>query len=159
MDLAMEGQALRRIAVMLIALAGLAERVAGRPRPLRGLVIWLLRPAEAVAREFVIEALRGARPEPMAFRQGGDSADEAMRLASCLRALASALDGLSAHAARLAASLDADRTARRAGGFLGSPPPHPARAQASRSRRISKNNNSDGYYCPIRQAPKYIDTS
>lgn len=127
MDLAMEDyrQALGRIAVMLVALAGLAERVAGRPRPLRGLVLWLLRRAEAVAREFVIEELPGASMPPvqMALRQGGASPAEAMRLALCLRALASALDGLAARAGRLVARRDADRTATPAGS--GPPPLHP----------------------------------
>lgn len=53
MDMAMENyrQALRRIAVMLLALALLAERAAGRPRPLRGFVILLLCEAASAARE------------------------------------------------------------------------------------------------------------
>lgn len=160
MDLAMEDyrQALRRMAVMLIALAGLAERVACRSRPLRGLVIWLLGPAETVARSFVIDELAGAPvpPAPPALRQGGDSPAEAMRLAICLRALASALDDLVARAGRLAARLGSDRTAGQAAS--GASPLHPRRSEASRFHRASKYN-LDGYRDPVRPASAHPDTS
>lgn len=158
MDLAMEDyrQALRRIAVMLIALAGLADCVAGRPHPLRGFVIWLLRRAEAVAREFVIEELRisGASmpPAPIALGQGGPA--EAMRLALCLRAMAAALTGLAEQVGRLVACLDV--AARPAGGFSGAAPLHAGRARASHCRRASNPNR---HRDPIRQASSDPDTS
>ncbi|MEQ1953260.1 hypothetical protein [Mesorhizobium sp. CN2-181] len=159
MDLAMEDyqQALRRIAVLLIALAGLAERVAGRSRPLRGLVIWLLRPAEAAAREFVSEELAGAPmpPAPIMVRRGGDSPAEAIRLALCLRALASALDDISARAGRLAARLDPHRTARAA---VSGAAPYPGGSQGSRSRQTS-NCNPGEHRDPSRQPSAQPDTS
>ena len=46
---------LRRIAAILLALAGLAERVADRSRPVRWLVLWVLQRAETAASAFVAE--------------------------------------------------------------------------------------------------------
>ena len=46
---------LKRIVALLFALAGLAERLSGLPRPIRAFVLRILRSAEAVARDFVIE--------------------------------------------------------------------------------------------------------
>ena len=43
---------LKRIVAVLFALAGLAERLTGLPRPVRAFVLLILRPAEAVARRF-----------------------------------------------------------------------------------------------------------
>jgi len=80
---------LRRIAAVLLALAGLAEHAAQRSAPVRRLVLWLLAPGEAIAREFVAgldgacECYRHA-PAPI---QTDDSA-EAIRLALSFRALA-----------------------------------------------------------------------
>lgn len=53
---------LGRIAATLIALAALAERAGARSHPVRCLVLWILRRAEAVAREFVAEATRTPPP-------------------------------------------------------------------------------------------------
>lgn len=44
---------LDRIGAILLALAGLAERAAGAPGPVRWFVLWILRYAEAVATDFV----------------------------------------------------------------------------------------------------------
>ena len=46
---------LRRIATILLALAALAERAADRSRSVRGLVLGILQPAEAVASAYVAE--------------------------------------------------------------------------------------------------------
>ena len=48
-------KALRRIILMLLALSQLAERASGAPWPVRCLVLWILRRAEAVACGFVHE--------------------------------------------------------------------------------------------------------
>jgi hypothetical protein len=47
------------IAAILLSLAGLAERAIGAPLPVRWLVLWFLRQAEAVATEFVAESAWG----------------------------------------------------------------------------------------------------
>ena len=78
-------QALRRIAALLCLFAALAERAAGFSRPVRHPVLWILRRAEAVAREFVTGEAGGEA-------QDRRSAAEAARLALSFRALAAALD-------------------------------------------------------------------
>ena len=91
---------LRRIAAMLLALATLAERAAGRSRPVRWLVLWALSRAEAAASAFVAEN------DPLAIEystlQPPDGADEAIRLAESFRVLAAALFALAHQAQRLA---------------------------------------------------------
>ena len=151
MDWAMEDhrQALRRIAVVLIALAGLAERMAGSPLPVRRLLLWILRRAEAVAAEFVTAELRmtGALAKPMALQQAGDRSNGAMALASGFRALATALIGL---AGRLAG-----RSLDRQAGVSGSPSSqHPRRFQAFHSRQASGANARHG-----RDVSSFPDTS
>lgn len=74
-----ETDVLKRIIALLLALAGLADRASGLPRPIRWLVFRILRPAEAVAREFVIGRASNI----------GDV--DTTRLALCFRALALAL--------------------------------------------------------------------
>ncbi|TYR34889.1 hypothetical protein FY036_03450 [Mesorhizobium microcysteis] len=84
-----ERAALGRIVALLCALAVLAERAAGRSPVVRSVVLWLLRRAEAVARDFVEgDTVCGAMP---VVRAGTGPAD-AMRLAASLRALARQLD-------------------------------------------------------------------
>ncbi|TYR31903.1 hypothetical protein FY036_12450 [Mesorhizobium microcysteis] len=84
-----ELEALGRIVALLCALAVLAERAAGRSPLVRSLVLWLLRRAEAVARDFVEgDAPFGAMPVVPA----GTGPADAMRLAASLRALARQLD-------------------------------------------------------------------
>ena len=51
---------LDRIVVILLALAALAARAAGAPRPIRYVVSWFLRRAETVAAEFVASPTGGA---------------------------------------------------------------------------------------------------
>jgi len=88
--------ALMRVVAMLLALAALAERAGGLSYPVRGLVLWILRPAEAVAREFVADATRTPPPalaEIPGTRCGNRPAD-AIRLALRFRALAAALGDL-----------------------------------------------------------------
>ena len=82
---------LKRIVALLFALAGLAERLCGLPRPVRACVLPILGSAEAVARDFVLETagVNGA-PLPAGFDalQGGDSPADALRLAQSFRLLA-----------------------------------------------------------------------
>ena len=86
-----ERAALKRIVALLFALADLAE-FAGRRSPLvRRFVIWVLRQAETVARDFVI----GEPEMPTSSMPAGpadDSPAEAMRLAQSFRDLARELD-------------------------------------------------------------------
>ena len=76
---------LMRLVALLHALARLAEIAAGRAPAVRGLVLWLLRRAEAVMRDFV-----GVEPAPGAhsIAPDGNRPEDAMRLAATLRALA-----------------------------------------------------------------------
>ena len=84
MDGQQERVALQRIVALLLALADLAD-LAGESSPaVRALVLWFLRPAELVARDFVFGA-----PPPAGFES--DGAVEAMRLAHDFRALAGEL--------------------------------------------------------------------
>jgi hypothetical protein len=84
---------LRRIVALLLSLAGLAERAAGRSAAVRIAVLWLLWPAEAIASDYV-EGLTGAA-SPTLWQSGPDAA---MRLAAAFRALATALGALVAAA-------------------------------------------------------------
>jgi hypothetical protein len=89
-----DSQALRRIAATLVALAALAERASGRSFPVRWLVLAILRPAEAVAAQFVAEVAHAACParwDSPAYRNGPA---DAMLLAWRLRMLAAALGAL-----------------------------------------------------------------
>jgi hypothetical protein len=90
----------RRIAAMLLALAELAERAGGRCAAVRCLVFWFLRPAEAVARDYAVEAAALLLGRHFAPRTD-DTPDEAARLAQAFRALASIFNTL-AHRARFA---------------------------------------------------------
>jgi hypothetical protein len=83
---------LRRIAAVLIALAVLAERAGRRSHPVRFLVLCFLRPAEAVAREFIAEVTHAQRLAGAAAI--GSSPAHAVRLAMRFRALAAALGAL-----------------------------------------------------------------
>lgn len=90
-NLAMEEEraALKRIVALLFALADLAQSASRRSPLVRRFVIWLLRRAETVTREFVAgepEAL--ASMPASAFSDGPTDPDEAMRLALSFRILA-----------------------------------------------------------------------
>ena len=79
---------LKRIVAMLFALADLAVRAHGLPRPVRAFVLWILRWGEAAARDFVV----GPAPDhalPIG-ECGGEPAD-ALAHAESFRALAVAL--------------------------------------------------------------------
>jgi len=100
--IAESGKRLRRIAALLCALADLAERAAGRSCAVCRLMLWLLRPAETVARHYVHNLAPGASalPEPTG---PGDATTEILCLARTLRWLAAILAALATHcrAARL----------------------------------------------------------
>ena len=87
------GKRLHRLAALLLALAGLAERAAGSPGPVCLLVVWLIRPSEAAARDYVDKIAPGTAwlPEPL-WPVTGPA--EALRLARSLRVLAAALTAL-----------------------------------------------------------------
>jgi hypothetical protein len=89
-------QALKRIVALLLALAMLADRARTRPRPIRVAVLWLLRGAESIARDFVIAVAReaGVDPDPAVPPHAHDIADDAGRLARSFTALAGLLAGL-----------------------------------------------------------------
>ena len=104
-----EARSLMRIAALLLSLANLTERLCRAPFPIRLMVMFLLRPAEAVAREFVAHefvaqefvAHQLALPASALIDEGHDlaSADEgsdpaaALRLAERFLVLAIALAG------------------------------------------------------------------
>ncbi len=64
MDWKHERQTLKRIVALLLALGLLAERAGAKPRPIRAAVFWLLRAAETIAREFVLEQFQDRREPP-----------------------------------------------------------------------------------------------
>jgi hypothetical protein len=82
-----ERAALMRIVALLGALAGLAELAAGRSPAMRGFVLWVLRRAEAVARDFVAGG-PDAEIAPMPVEPVGARPVDAMRLAASFRRLA-----------------------------------------------------------------------
>ena len=86
-----DDEGLAGIAAMLIAMAALAERASRSSCLVRRLVLLILLPAEAVARNFLAEALTAQEPhhETFSIRTDGGSID-AVRLAVRLRALAAA---------------------------------------------------------------------
>jgi hypothetical protein len=89
---------LKRVVALLVAFAGLAERLGDLPYPARGFVHWFLRFAETVARDFAIEtAVQQGAPDGLAFLpipalHRADNSADAMRLARSFRALAVLLD-------------------------------------------------------------------
>lgn len=88
---------LQSIAALLVALAVLAERAAIASAPVRCLVLWLLRPAEAVAWNFVVEEVFGddvsAEAGHVSIRTGNSRQDAAL-LSTSFRALADAVERL-----------------------------------------------------------------
>lgn len=83
-------KALRCIAAVLLALAGLAERAGDRPLAVRCLVLWLLRSGEVSARDYLVRLTgHDAWPsEPCLFTH---DPGEAIHLAVSFRRLAAAL--------------------------------------------------------------------
>lgn len=88
-----ERAALERLAVLLFALADLAERAGGRSPPVRDFVLWVLFPAETMARNLLT-----GLSAPVPDRPAGKSPEDAVRLASSLRLLADAFRDLSRRA-------------------------------------------------------------
>jgi hypothetical protein len=86
-----ERAALMRLVALLGALAGLAELAAGRSPAMRGFVLWVLRRAEAVARDFVVGG-EDAGIASMPVGPAGCRPADAVRLAASLRALARQLE-------------------------------------------------------------------
>jgi hypothetical protein len=86
-----ERAALMRIVTLLGALAGLAELAASRSPAMRGFLLWILRRAEAAARDFVAGG-PGGRIASMPVEPAGCGPADAMRLAASLRALSRQLD-------------------------------------------------------------------
>ena len=86
-----ERAALTRIVAVLRALADFAELAVGRSPAVLGLLIFILRPAEAVARDFIVgDPDELFAPLPVGAADGGRA--EAMRLAASFRALALTLE-------------------------------------------------------------------
>lgn len=86
-----ERAALMRLVALLYSLAALAERAGGRSPAVRGFVLWILRHAEAMARDFVTSDPDTPPASVPVVPAGGCPAD-AMRLAASFRALARQLD-------------------------------------------------------------------
>ena len=93
-----------RIVAILLGLAVLAERASGLPHPVRCLVLWILRPAEAIAREFVAEETQTPWPAFAEFPAlgGGSGTVDALRLAARFRRFAAALRKLAREACNFA---------------------------------------------------------
>lgn len=86
-----ERAALMRLVALLHAFAGLAERAAGRSAFVRGIVLWILRRAEPVARDFVTgdeNLLPDQGLWPMAPVPAGNRPEDALHLAEIFRTLA-----------------------------------------------------------------------
>jgi hypothetical protein len=97
-------EAFRRLAVVMLTLASIAETIAGRSAPFRGIVLWLLRRAEVRARDLVSRSdagalLASASVESPVCLLGG--AGEAARLAHMFRVLAALFFELSRQAGQL----------------------------------------------------------
>ncbi len=90
-----ERAALMRLVALLHAFAGLAERAAGRSAVIRGIVLWILRRAEPIARDFVVgEEDLPPEIDPWSTATGpsGNRPEDALRLAETFRALAFELE-------------------------------------------------------------------
>jgi hypothetical protein len=91
-----DNEALRRLAVILLTLAAIAESVARRSAPVRCLVLWLLGRAEVRARDLAFRTGAGAAlasaGSPVCLLGGHG---EAARLTTRLRALAAVFFALS----------------------------------------------------------------
>lgn len=89
-----DDRTVRRIMALLVALALLAERAAGRSLPVRLIVLWCVRRAETVAAAFVLEAIGAPPPAILSPSAIGSGPDDALVLAARLRVLAAALGAL-----------------------------------------------------------------
>ena len=104
---------IRRVVMWLVALADLAECSASRSAAIRFAVLWLLRPGEAIALDYLGD-LTGGRPDRIAeaARVADVSPAGALALARSFRAIAMALLALVEEAVLLAPDcMDAPRSA------------------------------------------------
>jgi len=86
-----EREVLKRMVALFYALAALADLLSRRSSRVRSLVLWILRPAVAIALDYIADA----GPVQEAFlRESGDSMAEAKRYSRCFRAAARSLKGL-----------------------------------------------------------------
>jgi hypothetical protein len=87
---------LMRIIATLSVMAALAESLVGTPASMRRRVLFYLRPAEAIVREFLAceTDWRGLRSLPFPAAFDGDGPEDALRLALCLRAMVLALSAV-----------------------------------------------------------------
>lgn len=99
-----DDRTLGRIVAMLVALAALAERAAGRSLPVRWLVLSLLRRAETAAHDLVAGVAGSAWPGPEVRPETGYGPADAASLALRLRMLAAVLGALLPPAGRRAQS-------------------------------------------------------
>ena len=98
-----DGQMLKRIVMVLFALAALADDVAARSGLRRFYVLWLLRRAEAVTCAFAVETgMAVPLDDPEFYALRWSAASEAARLAVSFRMLAFALYGFACHVQRVA---------------------------------------------------------
>ena len=81
-----ERAAVQRIAALLFALADLCDLASARSLPVRAFVLWLLRPAEFLARNYIMGEDEAAGTVP-----AGNTPEDAARLAQALHDLACAL--------------------------------------------------------------------
>lgn len=86
-------EALKRIVALLLAFAALADCAGTRSRPIRVVVLWLLRAVESIAWDFVIAVAEesGVYPDFAVMPDAHDIADDAGRLARSFTALADLL--------------------------------------------------------------------
>jgi len=85
---------MQRVVALLLALANLAEGLSLRSHAVRQAVLWLLRPGEAIAGDYIADVTgRPCLPSSCAATivQAGDGVEDAMRLARSFRALAAIL--------------------------------------------------------------------
>ncbi|MGY6707547.1 MAG: hypothetical protein ACXIVF_04390 [Rhizobiaceae bacterium] len=99
---------LHRLATLLSALADLTERAGHRSGAVCWLVLWLIRPAETVACDYVDKIAPGAARMAVPLRPL-DGAGEALRLAHGLRLLAATLAAFAEQAFALLAPAPASR--------------------------------------------------
>ena len=121
-----ERAALKRIVALLFALADLAQSSRSRSTLVRRFVIWVLRQAETVARDFVIGAAE-AQSSLMPASPASDSPAEAMRLAQSFRDLARELD----------------RQSKFAFAVQGGPPDHAGQARMARFGALRPLDTND----------------
>ena len=126
-----DDRTLRRIMALLIALAALAERTADRSYPVRCLVLWIMRRAEAAARDFVA-SVTGAPPAAFAvIPQLHSGPADAIHIAARLKALAAALGALLSVTCRL------DRRPAWSGGACARTAPRSGRPAARGARKAN----------------------